>query len=148
MLGVVVIESLVEVPVVVTGLKVPDIPSASLEILKVTASVNPDDRVMDTVYVVPDPAVTVLLDGEAEREKSPAGAAFTVCVNADDVLPATLKSPPYVAVIKCSPAERLEVENDAFPELTVAVPIWVVPSLNVTVPVAVAGKTVAVKVTA
>jgi hypothetical protein len=90
----VVIESLDEVPVVVIGLKVPDTPSAGFETLKVTGPVNLDNRVMDTVQVVPDPAVTDLLKGVAESEKSPTGALFTVCVNAIDVLPATLESPP------------------------------------------------------
>lgn len=90
----VVIESLDEVPVAGLGLKVPETPEGWLETLKITGSVNPDDRVMDTVYVVPDPAVTDRLRGVADSEKSPAAALFTVCVNIDDVLPATLESPP------------------------------------------------------
>lgn len=88
------IESLDEVPVVELGLKVPEAPAGRPETPKVTGPVNPDDRVMDTEYVVPDPGFTDRLAGEAESEKSPAVALFTVCVNVDDVLPATLESPP------------------------------------------------------
>jgi hypothetical protein len=43
--------------------------------------------------------------------------------------------------------ERLEVANDALPALSAALPIAVVPSRNVTVPVAVEGETAAVNVT-
>ena len=46
-----------------------------------------------------------------------------------------------------TPAARLEMESVARPLLRVPVPSEVDPSLNVTVPVAVEGETVAVKVT-
>src|SRR6266404_7584535 len=49
--------------------------------------------------------------------------------------------------MECDPAESEVVEKDAAPELSVAEPIWFLPSLNVTLPVAVAGATKAVKVT-
>ena len=87
-----------------------------------------------------------MLDGEAEREKSPARALVTVCDTASEVLVRKLLLPLYVAVIEWSPTGRPEVEYDAVPELSVAVPSWVDPSLNVTVPVAVGSETVAVKV--
>jgi len=45
------------------------------------------------------------------------------------------------------PADRLDVLNVAVPELRLPVPITVCPALNVTVPVAVDGAILAVKVT-
>ena len=45
------------------------------------------------------------------------------------------------------PAASVEIENVALPEIRDPLPIVAVPSLNVTVPVAVEGDTVAVKVT-
>ena len=64
----------------------------------------------------------------------------------------SLLSPPYEAVIDCVPAARVVVLNVATPlALRVAVPRLLVPSRNVTVPVATlvpdCGETVAVKVT-
>ena len=56
-------------------------------------------------------------------------------------------SPPYLAVIECVPAVSAAVVNDALPPLRPAVPRELVPSKNSTVPVAVDGDTVAVKVT-
>jgi hypothetical protein len=50
-------------------------------------------------------------------------------------------------VIEWLATERLEVEKVATPPLSVPVPKVVAPSRNVTVPVAVEGDTVAVKVT-
>src|SRR5436305_4124268 len=49
--------------------------------------------------------------------------------------------------MECDPGESEEVENEAAPEVSVAEPIWFLPSLNATLPVAVAGVTNAVKVT-
>ncbi len=74
-------------------------------------------------------------------------AVFTVCVMAGDVLPLQLLSPPYVAVIGWLPTMRVEVDKVALPPLNVPLPSVVAPSKNVTVPVAVDGETVAVKVT-
>ena len=50
-------------------------------------------------------------------------------------------------MIECAPAVENEVTSVATPELSVPVPIEVVPSRKVTVPVAVEGETVAVSVT-
>jgi hypothetical protein len=50
-------------------------------------------------------------------------------------------------VIECAPEARLEVDRLADPEEIVAEPSTVAPSRNCTVPVAVAGVTVAVRVT-
>jgi hypothetical protein len=74
-------------------------------------------------------------------------AWFTVCVNVDDVLPLKALSPPYTAVIECEPGARLAGVRVAVPPDSTPVPSVVVPSLNVTVPVALLGETVAVKVT-
>jgi hypothetical protein len=51
-------------------------------------------------------------------------------------------------VIGCEPTARVDIFNVAFPPLRLPVPIDVPLSLNVTVPVAALGLTVAVKVTA
>jgi hypothetical protein len=75
--------------------------------------------------------------------------AFTVCVSAAEVLPRKAASPRYLAVIECEPAASTEVENVAWPALSVAVPMTLAPSNNWTVPVGVpVPVTVAVKVTA
>ena len=58
-----------------------------------------------------------------------------------------LASPRYVADIAWLPTVSAVVLSDAVPPLTVAVPITVAPSRNCTLPVAVAGDTVAVTVT-
>src|SRR4051794_18290613 len=79
----------------------------------------------------------------------PNGAAI-VCDTAPDVLATKFASPPYVAVIECTPTASVLVENVArFGDapLSALVPIVVVPSLNVTVPVAAPLFTVAVNVT-
>lgn len=55
--------------------------------------------------------------------------------------------PPYEAVIEFEPAAKVDVLSVAFPLLSVPVPRVVLPFLNVTVPVAADGVTVAVKVT-
>src|SRR5438045_3199386 len=49
--------------------------------------------------------------------------------------------------MECEPPASEVVEKEAAPEFSVAEPIWFLPSLNVTLPVAVAGTTNAVKVT-
>jgi hypothetical protein len=76
------------------------------------------------------------------------GALFTVCVNATEVTPLQLASPAYTTVMEWLPADSPAVLSDALPPLTVAVPITVAPSRNCTLPVAVAGESVAVKTTA
>jgi hypothetical protein len=50
-------------------------------------------------------------------------------------------------VIECDPAVRVALLRVAFPLLSAPVPNVVLPSLNVTVPVAAEGVTVAVNVT-
>ena len=77
---------------------------------------------------------------------------FTTWVVAVEVLPRSLVSPPYMAVIGEEPTARLFVENVATPLLRVPVPSVVVPERNVTVPVGVPAPgattaTVAVNVT-
>jgi hypothetical protein len=55
--------------------------------------------------------------------------------------------PPYEAVTECEPPASVEMLNVAFPALIVPVPSVVLPSLNVMVPVAAEGVTIAVNVT-
>src|SRR5438093_9233709 len=77
-------------------------------------------------------------------------ATATVCVNAVDVLPTKLPSPPYSAVMLWFPSASDDVVKVAWPDaFSVPVPSVVAPSLNVTVPVGTppAEVTVAVNVT-
>jgi hypothetical protein len=80
------------------------------------------------------------------------GCEPTISISVDDMLARKFASPPYMAVIECDPTERAAVVNVAFWPLSIPVPIGVVPSMNVTVPVGVpppgkTGLTVAVNVT-
>ena len=68
-------------------------------------------------------------------------------LTADDVLVAYVLSPEYVAVTESVPAGSAVVVNCATPAFTFACPSVVVPAVNVTVPVAALGETVAVSVT-
>jgi hypothetical protein len=74
-------------------------------------------------------------------------AAATVTVTMADVLPLKARSPLYTAVREWLPAVRVAVANEADPLLRVPGPSAAVPSLKVTMPVAVDGLTVAVRVT-
>lgn len=76
------------------------------------------------------------------------GTPTTVCVKTAEVLASNVASPWYAAVIEWEPTASAEVDSVAWPALSVAVPIVVVPSRNATVPVGVPTPvTVAVKVT-
>src|SRR5438132_316808 len=77
------------------------------------------------------------------------------CVRLPDVLVVKLPSPLYEAAILCAPATRQGVVKVAtpVPELTMPMPISLLPSVKVTVPVGLplagdTGRTVAVNVTA
>jgi len=86
------------------------------------------------------------VDGfELDESATVVGVLFTVCTRVDEDPPKVL-SPLYVADIKWVPAAKEEVENAATPPFRVPAPIWVVPSENVTDPVAAVGLTVAVNV--
>jgi hypothetical protein len=79
-----------------------------------------------------------------------AAVLITVCVNTEDVLAAKTVSPPYFAVIEWVPSESVESVILALFPLSAALPIALVPSNHVTMPVGVPGAelvTVAVKVT-
>jgi hypothetical protein len=93
--------------------------------------------------------VTVMLVGDADSVKFATGA-LTVTLSAEDVEAEKFVSPPYCAVIECTPTASVDVEYVAIPPAIVPIPIDVAPSSNVTVPVivpAVAELTVAVNVT-
>jgi hypothetical protein len=72
---------------------------------------------------------------------------FTVCENTADVEPALFASPLYTTVIECAPRTNVEVEYEAAPLVSVTVANTAAPSRNWTVPVAVDGVTVALRVT-
>jgi hypothetical protein len=75
-------------------------------------------------------------------------AAVTVTVSALEVEPLKLESPLYKAVIECDPTASVFKVSVATPEaFSVPDPSVVLPSANVTVPVAPVPVTVAVKVT-
>jgi hypothetical protein len=67
------------------------------------------------------------------------GDLFTVCVSTGDTLTAKFVLPPYSAVIECELSDNAAVAKVATPDpFSVPVPSVAVPSLNVTVPLAVA----------
>jgi hypothetical protein len=78
------------------------------------------------------------------------GGAFTVCARVAEVLATNVASPEYFAVMEWEPADRVELEKVACAvAFKVPVPIAVVPSRKVTVPLGVPGEvlvTVAVNV--
>jgi len=74
------------------------------------------------------------------------GASDTVTVTTELVDVALFPSPEYTAVMLCVPTDSVETASVATPELNAGEPRIVAPSLNVTVPVADAGATVAVSV--
>ena len=87
-------------------------------------------------------------DGFADEASAMVGLAlFTIWVSTEDVLPLYFVLPPYEAVIECELTASFELLKVACPLLSVPVPSVVPPSLNVTVPVAKKGVTIAVNVT-
>jgi hypothetical protein len=93
------------------------------------------------------PAVTGL-DVAARVVEVEVVAALITSLTGADVLVALLESPLYDAVSVRVPTARLEVVSTALPPLvTAAVPRLTVPSWNVMLPVALAGNTMAVRVT-
>jgi len=74
-------------------------------------------------------------------------ALFTLWISSKDVLPLYFALPPYEAVRKCEPGASFELLKVACPPLIVPVPSAVLPSLNVMLPVAAEGVTIAVNVT-
>jgi hypothetical protein len=89
--------------------------------------------------------VMVILDRAAPPGRTEAGEradaerlkleALTTTLVTEDVLPLKLVSPPYCAVILCAPAASADVDSDATPPLKLKLPIGLVPSRKVTVPV-------------
>ena len=75
------------------------------------------------------------------------GALDTFWVTTADVTGLQLSSPLYTAVIEWLPTESVVLVNDALPPLTGTVPSNAAPSRNCTLPVAAAGKRVAVNTT-
>jgi len=61
----------------------------------------------------------------------------TVCVTAAEVLALKLLLPLYAAVIECTPAANVLLENVATPLNSGAVPNVIAPSAKVTVPIGV-----------
>ena len=59
----------------------------------------------------------------------------TTTVVTEDTLPLKLESPLYCALILCVPAARADVDSDATPPLKLELPIELVPSRKLTVPV-------------
>jgi hypothetical protein len=135
-------ESEVVVNVATPLVRVP-VPRAVAPSLNVTVPVAVDGDTV-AVRVTLWPNVEVLAD-EVRMVLVP--VLWTVWARVEDVLAASFVSPPYAAVSEWAAAESEVVVNVAMPLVRVPVPRAVVPSLNVTVPVAVDGDTVAVRVT-
>jgi hypothetical protein len=97
------------------------------------------------------PVVSWVADGETDVVVAVFVGAATVTDIADEVDVAKFASPEYDAVIECEPTASAEVLSIVVPELSVPLPICVVPSLKVTVPVGLPdpdfGATVAVNIT-
>jgi hypothetical protein len=100
---------------------------------------------IEAVKVTFCPKVEVVLLADRAVEVA---ALLTVTETAVEVLPVSLASPLYTAVMICAPTDNVETDNVALPPLTGEVPSTVALSRNCTVPVAAAGVTDAVKVTA
>jgi hypothetical protein len=84
--------------------------------------------------VVPTTPVNVSVPGASVAVST--CTTVTVTVTAGDVLPASLLSPPYIAVTECAPSASVDVVNVATPApFNVPVPSTVAPSIKVTVPV-------------
>src|SRR5690606_12023669 len=73
--------------------------------------------------------------------------AFTIWLTTGDVLGASSASPPYAAVIGCTPTPSADVVSVAVLPASATVPSGVTPSRNCTLPVGLSTLTVAVKVT-
>jgi hypothetical protein len=119
------------------------VPRVVVPSLKVTVPVA-EEGVTAAVKVTDWPSV----DGFWEEVRTVLLTWRTVWTSVGDVLPESLASPPYTAVMLWLPTDRLGVMSTAFPAFRALVPRLVVPSKKVTVPVANDGVTVAVKVTA
>jgi hypothetical protein len=130
----------VAVPLGVTdvGLNVQVLFAGRPEQERLIAWLNPPDGVMVMVDVADDPGLTEPVEGFKAILKSPAGAAVMVTTTAEEDEAALAVSPPYVAVMLWVPTLSVAVEKVATPEARLPVPIDVVPSENVTVPVGVA----------
>src|SRR5438034_7016173 len=129
------------------------IPSVAVHSLKVTVPVGMPEpgatAVTKAVKVTAWPAAAGLSD---EVSVVLVDALLTVWLVIDEVLEAKVVSPLYTAEMAWEPAVSVDAVKVAVPPLSVAVPIVLVPSLNVTMPLGVpvpGGKaaTVTVKVT-
>lgn len=146
------------------------IPNGTLEVISVAtpfvsvplpSCVDPSATKLTLPVGVPEPdvAATVAVNVTLVPGRTCAADVWTVVwvsvptvsLRTEEVEVAKVKSPLYTAVIERRPDASVEVVKAATPALRVDVPIAVVPSRKLTVPVGVpvpeAGVTVAVKVT-
>lgn len=92
--------------------------------------------------------MAVKLPGLIEAVAVHCGVPIADWLSVDDMADAVFASPLYIAVIECVPIVRFESDIEAAPDVSGAVPMVCAPFLNVIVPVANAGTTRAVNVTA
>jgi hypothetical protein len=101
-----------------------------------------------TVPVAPDGETAAVKIRDCPRTDGLALEVTVVVVLAFTVWVHVAEEPPKVATIEWFPADKLEVVNVAVPLFSVPLPSVVLPSKNVTVPVAGDGETANVNVTA
>ena len=103
----------------------------------------------DTVAVSQSgrPAIDGLADVVSVRLEGVV-AGVTICGTAAELLLPCVASPAYVAVSECCPAANVAIDTCASPPARLAVPTGTPLSKKITWPVAPAGDTVAVRVTA
>ena len=82
-----------------------------------------------------DFAVDWSLNACASMARPEETIGLTVCVNADEVLPAKFASPEYLAVMECEPTASEEIASCALEFDKLEVPRAVAPSKKITVPV-------------
>jgi hypothetical protein len=103
------------------------------------------------VNVTPLPAVICVADRDKDVLVLIFAGGETVTATTAELEAEKFGSPAYAATIVCEPVDRVEIERVAVPEVRVAEPSALAPSLNVTVPVGVplpdCGATVAVNFT-
>jgi hypothetical protein len=128
----------------VTWIDGKELPALSVKTTVPVGAVTPETAVRVAVRVSFDP---ICIDGTDAMSRIEVLNWSTDTTTTAEVAVVSFPSPPSTAVIGCVPtASGVVVVNCATPEITLPVPMTAPLSLNVTMPLAVAGVNVAVKV--